>query len=143
MRERASVRRSVPIASQRTALALVALAARPPNVVNDRRRRLAVLVQHLMRKAVKDAKALPPPFSFFESYVDLSVARRASAFGARLGSNRTEHIRASPKAPQTGRDILHTPNFQRDHREAERAGRCLNLTHIQQRDRIAGIGQNR
>ena len=40
-------------------------------------------------------------------------------------------------------DILHTPNFHRDHREAERAGRCLNLTHIQQGDRIAGIGQDR
>ena len=38
---------------------------------------------------------------------------------------------------------LRTPNFHRDHREAERAGHCLNFTHIQQGDRIAGIGQNR
>src|SRR5215831_12314372 len=44
---------------------------------------------------------------------------------------------------KTGSDIFHRPNFHRDHRKAERAGRCLNLTHIQQGDRIASIGQNR
>ena len=32
-------------------------------------------------------------------------------------------------ASKTGSDILHTPNFHRDRRKAERAGRCLNLTH--------------
>src|SRR5262249_110989 len=83
------------------------------------------------------------PFSFLESYVDLSVARRASAFGACLGSDRAEHIRASLMRLKTGSDVLHTPNFQPAHSKAKRAGRCLNLKHIQQGDRIAGIGQNR
>jgi hypothetical protein len=60
----------------------------------------------------------------------------------RSGSGGTDSVRALSSL-ETGSDILHTPNFQRDHREAERPGRCLNLTHIQQGDRIAGIGQNR
>lgn len=60
-----------------------------------------------------------------------------------LGTDRAEQIRASFKRLETGSDILHTPNFHRYHREAERAGRCLNLTHVPQSDRIAGIGQNR
>ena len=47
------------------------------------------------------------------------------------------------KRLETGSDILHTPNFHHGHREAERAGRRLNLAQIQQGDRIAGIGQNR
>jgi len=54
-----------------------------------------------------------------------------------------KHICASLKRLETGSNILHTPNFQRDHREAERASRCLNLTHVPQGDRIAGLGQNR
>jgi hypothetical protein len=40
---------------------------------------------------------------FLESYVDLSVARRASAFGACLGSDRAEHIRASLMRLETER----------------------------------------
>jgi hypothetical protein len=39
--------------------------------------------------------------------------------------------------------FLHTPNFHRDYRKVERAGGCLNLTHVKQGDRIAGIRQNR
>ena len=60
-----------------------------------------------------------------------------------LGTDRAEQIRASFKRLETGSDILHTPNFHRYHREAERAGRCLNLTHVPQGDRITGLGQNR
>jgi len=60
-----------------------------------------------------------------------------------LGADRAEQIRASFKRLETGSDILHTPNFHRYHREAGRAGRCLNLTHVPQGDRIAGMGQNR
>src|SRR5262249_50418783 len=37
--------------------------------------------------------------------------------------------------------ILHTPNFHRDHREAGRAGRCVNLTHIQQGDRLPALAK--
>jgi hypothetical protein len=40
-------------------------------------------------------------------------------------------------------NILYTSNFHRDHCEAERAGRRLNLTHIPQGDGIAGHSQNR
>jgi len=61
---------------------------------------------------------------------------------ASLGARRTEHICAILTRLETGSDILYSPNFHRDHREAERAGRRLNLTHIPQGDRIAGIGQN-
>src|SRR5215831_1242719 len=60
-----------------------------------------------------------------------------------LGADRTEHIRASVERLETCSNILHTPNVHRDHRKAGRAGRCLDLTHIPQRDRIAGIAQNR
>ena len=66
------------------------------------------------------------------------VSSRAS-----LGADWTEHIRAILTRLETGSDILYTPNFHRDHREAERAGRRLNLTHIPQGDGIAGIGQYR
>jgi hypothetical protein len=54
-----------------------------------------------------------------------------------------EHIRASLKRLETGRNILHPPDLHRDHRKAGRAGRDLNLTHVPQGDRIAGIPQNR
>ena len=62
---------------------------------------------------------------------------------ASLAADQTEHIHAILTRLETGSDILPTPNFHHDHRKAERAGRCLKLTHIQQGDRIASIGQNR
>jgi hypothetical protein len=40
---------------------------------------------------------------------------------ASLGADWTEHIRAILAHLEIGSDI-HTPNFHRDHREAERAG---------------------
>jgi hypothetical protein len=60
-----------------------------------------------------------------------------------LGADRAERARATVMRLETGSGILHTPNFHRDHREAERASRSLNFTHIRQGDGIAGIGQNR
>ena len=51
-------------------------------------------------------------------------------------------IRASLERLEAGRYPPY-PNFHRDHRKAESAGRCLNLTPIQQGDRIADIDQNR
>jgi hypothetical protein len=67
--------------------------------------------------------------------INIAGKHESVSVGACLGADRTEHIRASY--------ILHTPNFQCGHRKAGGAGRCLNLTHIPQGDRIAGIGQNR
>ena len=61
---------------------------------------------------------------------------------ASLGADWPEHIRAILTRLEIGSDI-HTSNFHRDHREAERAGCRLNLTHIPQGDGIAGHGQNR
>jgi hypothetical protein len=75
--------------------------------------------------------------------INIAGKHESVSVGACLGADRTEHIRASPKRLETGSNILHTPNFQCGHRKAGGAGRCLNLTHIPQGDRIAGIGQNR
>ena len=75
--------------------------------------------------------------------INIAGKHESVTVGACLGADRTEHIRASPKRLETGSNILHTPNFQCGHRKAGGAGRCLNLTHIPQGDRIAGIGQNR
>ena len=42
-----------------------------------------------------------------------------------------------------GRDILRSPDFECGDVEAERAGRCLNLAHLQHGDGIADIGHDR
>ena len=42
-----------------------------------------------------------------------------------------------------GRDILRSPDFECDDLKAERAGRCLNLAHLQHGGGIADIGHDR
>ena len=75
--------------------------------------------------------------------INIAGKHESVSVGACLGSGSDGTYRASAKRLETGSNILHTPNFQCGHRKAGGAGRCLNLTHIPQGDRIAGIGQNR
>ena len=42
-----------------------------------------------------------------------------------------KRVRAPLERLEGGRDILGSPDFDRGDLEAERAGRCLNLTHLQ------------
>ena len=52
-------------------------------------------------------------------------------------------IRAALERLEGGRDILRSPNFECRDFEAERAGRCLNLAHLQHGGGIANIGHDR
>ena len=52
-------------------------------------------------------------------------------------------IRAALERVEGGRDILRSPDFECGDLEAERAGRCLNLAHLQHGDGIADIGHDR
>ena len=84
--------------------------------------------------------SLSEPFEIYRRQDHLTLRFTADAFSRLPAPAAGEPALTASK---TGSDILHTPNFHRDHRKSERAGRCLNLTHIQQGDRIASIGQNR
>ena len=52
-------------------------------------------------------------------------------------------VRAALERLEGGRDILRSPDFEWDDFEAERAGRCLNLAHLQHGGGIADIGHDR
>ena len=52
-------------------------------------------------------------------------------------------IRAALERLEGGRDILGSPDFECGDLEAERAGRCLNLAHLQHGGGIADIGHDR
>ena len=54
-----------------------------------------------------------------------------------------ERIRAALERLEGGRDILPSPDFQRDDFEAEGAGRRLNLAHFQYGEAISNIAQDR
>ena len=52
-------------------------------------------------------------------------------------------VRATLDRLESGRDVLRSPDFERGDFEAERAGRFLNLQHVQHGDRTAHIGHDR
>ena len=52
-------------------------------------------------------------------------------------------LRAALERLEGGRDILRSPDFERGDLEAERAGRRLNLAHLQHGGGIADIGHDR
>ena len=52
-------------------------------------------------------------------------------------------LRAALERLEGGRDILRSPDFECGDFEAERAGRCLNLAHLQHGAGIADIGHDR
>ena len=54
-----------------------------------------------------------------------------------------KRIRAALERLEGGRDILGSPDFECDDFKAERAGRCLNLAHLQHGGGIADIGHDR
>src|SRR5262245_26628101 len=60
----------------------------------------------------------------------------------RIGSN-IKCLRAALKRLEGGRDILHSPNFESNNIEANRAGHGLSFAHFQHRGGIAGIGHDR
>ena len=54
-----------------------------------------------------------------------------------------KRVRAALERLEGGRDILGSPDFDCGDLEAERAGRCLNLAHLQHGGGIADIGHDR
>src|SRR5215831_13874294 len=60
----------------------------------------------------------------------------------RIGSN-IKRLRATLERFEGGRDILHSPNFESNNIEANRAGCGLSFAHFQHRGGIAGIGHDR
>ena len=60
----------------------------------------------------------------------------------RVGTD-IKRLRAALERLEGGRDILGSPDFECSDLEAERAGRCLNLAHIQHGGGIADIGHDR
>ena len=52
-------------------------------------------------------------------------------------------LRAALERLEGRRDILRSPDFERDDLEAERAGRCLDLAHLQHGGGIVDIGHDR